>query len=76
MLFSHPAFLWGLLAVAIPIVVHLLNLRRYRKVYFSNVEHLRELHTEQRRQHTLHRWLILAMGYWLSSFWCWHSPNR
>lgn len=61
MLFSHPAFLWGLLAVAIPIVVHLLNLRRYRKVYFSNVEHLRELHTEQRRQHTLHRWLILAM---------------
>ena len=61
MLFSHPAFLWGLLAVAIPVVVHLFNFRRYRKVYFSNVERLSELHTEQRRRSTLRQWLVLAM---------------
>ena len=61
MLFSHPAFLWGLLAVVIPIVVHLFNFRRYRKVYFSNVERLRELHTEQRRRSTLRQWLVLAL---------------
>mgnify|MGYP002853881872 CR=1 FL=1 len=61
MLFSHPAFLWGLLAVAIPIVVHLFNFRRYRKVYFSNVERLSELQTEQRRRSTLRQWLVLAM---------------
>ena len=61
MLFSHPAFLWGLLAVAIPVIVHLFNFRRYRKVYFSNVERLSELHTEQRRRSTLRQWLVLAM---------------
>ena len=61
MLFSHPAFLWGLLAVAIPVIVHLFNFRRYRKVYFSNVERLSELHTEQRRRSPLRQWLVLAM---------------
>lgn len=61
MLFSHPAFLWGLLAVAVPVVIHLFNFRRYRKVYFSNVERLSELHTEQRRRSTLRQWLLLAM---------------
>lgn len=61
MIFTHPAFLWGLLAVAIPIVIHLFNFRRYRKVYFSNVDRLSELHTEQKRRSTLHQWLVLAM---------------
>lgn len=60
-MFSQPAFLWGLLAVAIPIVIHLFNLRRYRKVYFSNVERLGELQTEQRRRSTLRQWLVLSM---------------
>lgn len=61
MLFSHPAFLWGLLAVAIPVIVHLFSFRRYRKVYFSNVERLSELQTEQRRRSKLRQWLVLAM---------------
>ena len=61
MLFSQPAFLWGLLAVAIPIVVHLFNFRRYRKVYFSNVERLKDLMTEQRRRDNVRQWLVLAM---------------
>lgn len=61
MLFSQPAFLWGLLALAIPVIVHLFNFRRYRKVYFSNVDRLSELHSEQRRRHTLKQWLVLAM---------------
>lgn len=38
MIFANPIFLWGLLALLIPIAVHLFNFRRYRKVYFSNVE--------------------------------------
>ncbi len=59
MLFSAPAFLWGLLALAIPIAVHLFNFRRYRKVYFSNVDRLEELHTENRRHSTLRQWLVL-----------------
>ncbi len=61
MIFTNPAFLWGLLALAIPIAVHLFNFRRYRKVYFSNVDRLREIRSESRRQSTLRRWLVLLM---------------
>lgn len=60
MVFANPAFLWGLLAVLIPIAVHLLNFHRYRTVYFSNVARLKELHTESRRSSNLRRWLLLA----------------
>ena len=60
MLFSSPLFLIGLVAVAVPIVVHLFNLRRYKKVYFSNVERLEELKSETRRKSTIRQLLILA----------------
>ena len=60
MLFSHPAMLWGLLAVLIPVAIHLFSFRRYRKVYFSNVEELAEVQTESRRRSKVRRWLVLA----------------
>lgn len=59
MIFAQPLILWGLLAVLIPVAVHLFNFRRYRKVYFSNVDRLRELQTESRRSSELRRWLVL-----------------
>ena len=34
--FVYPQFLWGLLALSIPIIIHLFNFRRTRKIYFSN----------------------------------------
>lgn len=61
MLFSAPVFLWGLLAVLIPVAVHLFNFRRYRKIYFSNVDRLAQLHTESHRQNRLRQWLVLAL---------------
>ena len=61
MIFGAPAFLWGLLALAIPIAVHLFQFRRYRKVYFSNVDRLEALQTESRRQSNIRRWLVLLM---------------
>lgn len=60
MSFASPLFLLGLLAVAIPIAVHLFNFRRYKKVYFSNVEFLEEVRSETRRQSNLRRLLVLA----------------
>jgi len=36
MSFVYPQFLWGLLALTIPIIIHLFNFRRTKKVYFSN----------------------------------------
>ena len=61
MTFLHPAFLWGLTALAIPIVVHLFNFRRYRTLYFSNTQFLKELHEETRRQSQLKKWIILFL---------------
>jgi len=60
-IFGAPLFLWGLTALAIPIAVHLFQFRRYRKVYFSNVDRLEALQTESRRQSNLRRWLVLLM---------------
>lgn len=59
--FANPAMLWALLALAVPVLVHLLNFRRYRKVYFSDVSRLEEIQQESRRRTTVRQWLILAM---------------
>ncbi|MEQ6122028.1 BatA domain-containing protein [Reichenbachiella sp. MALMAid0571] len=40
MSFLYPTFLWGLLALAIPVIIHLFNFRRAKKIYFSNVSFL------------------------------------
>ena len=60
MQFLNPLFFIGLLAVAIPIAVHLFNFRRYKKVYFSDISKLEELTEETRRQSRLKHLLILA----------------
>ncbi len=60
MVFTAPLFLIGLVAVAIPVIVHLFNFRRYRKIYFSNVERLEQLKSETQRQSTLRQLLIMA----------------
>lgn len=61
MIFTAPLFLIGLVAVAVPIAIHLLQMRRYRRVYFSNVDALQELHNESRKRNRLRELLILAM---------------
>lgn len=51
--------LWGLLAISVPIIIHLFNLQRYRKVYFTNVRFLQQLQQQSRRQSVLRHWLAL-----------------
>lgn len=57
---AHPWCLIALVAVAVPIVVHLFDLRRYRKVYFSNVDRLEILQQASRHESQLRRRLLLA----------------
>ena len=52
--------LWGLLAVSIPVIIHLFNFRRHKRVYFTNVKHLQELKQQTRRQSRLRHLLVLA----------------
>lgn len=61
MSFVYPNILWGLLAIAIPIIIHLFNFRRFRKVYFTNVRFLEELKMENKRKTQLRHLLVLLM---------------
>ncbi len=58
--FLYPAFLFALTSLAIPVVVHLFNFRRYKKVQFSNVQFLQELQEQQASRRNLRERLILA----------------
>jgi hypothetical protein len=60
MYFASPLFLLGLLAVSIPIAVHLFKFRRYRKEYFSNTRFLQQISVEHKKQSQLRELLILA----------------
>ncbi len=59
--FLFPTFLIGLAAIAIPIIIHLFNFRKYKKVYFTNVQFLKELKQESDSKSRLKEWLILSM---------------
>ena len=60
MQFIYPAFLFALLSLVIPVLVHLFNFRRYQKVYFSNVQFLKEVKEQQSSRRNLRERLILA----------------
>ncbi|MBC3786585.1 BatA domain-containing protein [Spirosoma utsteinense] len=58
--FLYPSFLLGLLAISVPIAIHLFNFRRTRRVFFTNVALLRTVQTETKSFRRLKHWLILA----------------
>src|SRR5579872_4885609 len=58
--FLYPAFLFALAALAIPVIIHLFNFRKYQKVYFSNVQFLKEIQEQQASRRNLKERLILA----------------
>lgn len=59
MKFAHPEFLYALFALAIPVLIHLFNFRRFKTVYFTNVRFLRELQEQTKRQSQLKHYLVL-----------------
>ncbi len=59
--FLYPSFLWALLALAIPIIIHLFYFRRFKKIYFTNVKFLKEIQEETSSRNRLKNLLILAM---------------
>jgi len=61
MYFNHPGFLYGLLAVLIPVIIHLFNFRRYKKLYFSNISFLKNITTQTRKQNKLKHIIVLIL---------------
>lgn len=60
MQFKHPEILYFLFLLIIPILVHLFQLRRFQKQYFTNVKFLKELSMQTRKSSKIKKWLLLA----------------
>jgi len=61
MQFSNPLFLFGICAIAIPILIHLFNFRRYKTAYFSNVKLLQEILLKTKRESQLQHLIVLFL---------------
>jgi hypothetical protein len=61
MSFVNPLFLIALSALAIPIIIHLFNFRKFKKIYFTNVRFIAEIKQETRKRSQLKHLLILLM---------------
>lgn len=61
MFFLNPLALIGLAAATIPILIHLFNFRKPRRVDFSSLQFLKELERRAMRRMKLKQWLLLAL---------------
>ena len=60
MQFKHPEILYALFLLIIPILVHLFQLRRFKKQAFTNVRFLKEVTLQTRKSSQIKKWLILC----------------
>lgn len=61
MIFIRPEFLYGLTALAIPIIIHLFNFRRHKKLYFSDISRLKNITAHTRKQQKLKHLIVLLL---------------
>jgi hypothetical protein len=61
MSFLYPAFLFALLTLAIPVIIHFFNFRKYKTLYFSNVQLLKLIKQESRKKSRLKQLIILIL---------------
>jgi len=59
--FLNTLFLFGLAAMALPIIIHILNRRRLRRVPFSSLEFIVELSQRRMSKVNLRRWIVLLL---------------
>lgn len=59
--FANPALLFGSLAAALPVVIHLISRRRVRRQPFSDLRFLGAVQSQQSRSLGLRRWLLLLL---------------
>jgi hypothetical protein len=59
MKFTHPEILWALFLIIIPIIIHLFNFKRFKKVYFSNLAFLKTIEQQTKKHSQLRHWVVL-----------------
>jgi len=57
--FLYPEFLWALISLAIPVIIHLFSFRKFKKVYFTNVRFLKQIKNESESTSKIKNLLIL-----------------
>ncbi len=60
MQFKHPELLYALFLLLIPIIVHLFQLRKFKKTAFTNVAFLKAATLKTRKSSQIKKWLILC----------------
>ncbi len=68
MVFLHPEFLWGLWALLIPIIIHLFDFRKNKKVYFPDISFLKQVQHSSKKPLRLKQILILLSRIGFISF--------
>jgi hypothetical protein len=61
MTFLNPFALFGLAAAAIPVLLHMLSMRRLRTIEFSSLRFLKELQQTRIRRLKIRQWLLLLL---------------
>lgn len=61
MQFAKPELLFLLLAVLIPIIVHLFHFRKFQIEPFTNVDFLKKINIKTRKSSKLRKWLVLIL---------------
>ncbi len=60
MQFHHPEVLYALFLLIIPVIVHLFQLRKFRREDFTNVKFLKRITQQTRKSSKLKKWLVLT----------------
>ncbi len=58
-LFKNPEFLYGLFFIIIPVIIHLFNFKRFKTVYFSDINFLTEQKNKTKSMSKLKHLLVL-----------------
>lgn len=61
MTFLYPLFFIALASIAIPVIIHLFNFRKYKTIYFSNVNFLQTLKQQTQSKNRLKDLLLLVV---------------
>ena len=61
MQFAKPELLFLLLAIIIPIIIHLFHFRKFQIEPFTNVDFLRRINIKTRKSSKLRKWLVLIL---------------
>ena len=61
MTFLSPSILWGMLAITIPIIIHLISLRHTQDTEFSTLRFIKSLKHETIRHLRIKQWLLVLL---------------